>query len=332
MSRNGVDYETVKQTAIKLLSQGTAPSVQKIREVLGTGSNTTIAEHLKVWRNEYAKKTIHHLPANMPKELISVFEVLWQTAIEQAGQQLTSIKEELTTQQENLRTEKQSYEKINEELRASCDSALKSVEEKNLRIQTLQMELAVAHEKLKQQSEETLGLKNRLENQLNRAYAEKNQEIEKSEKLQMEITRLNQHISAQIEKHQHQLNEARTRQEASEQRWLMLIDRARSETHTQRKQSEIALNKQAVQIEKLQSAVLNLQQKQSAQQTLLAEKEARITGLSEQHQHLQLKHQEAITTLAVLQERHENIIRTQTRKNTETSKNKNSINLTIEGQ
>jgi len=34
--------------------------VQKVREVLGTGSNTTITEHLKKWREEYAKK-IHLL-------------------------------------------------------------------------------------------------------------------------------------------------------------------------------------------------------------------------------------------------------------------------------
>ena len=92
MARVGVDYETIKQTAVKLLSQGLAPSVQKIREVLGTGSNTTIAEHLKVWRDEYAKKTIHHLPASMPKELISAFEILWQTAMEQAQNQLAEYK------------------------------------------------------------------------------------------------------------------------------------------------------------------------------------------------------------------------------------------------
>ncbi len=66
MARIGVDYETIRHAAVKLLSQGTAPSVQKIREELGTGSNTTIAEHLKVWRDEYAKKTIHHLPTNRP--------------------------------------------------------------------------------------------------------------------------------------------------------------------------------------------------------------------------------------------------------------------------
>jgi hypothetical protein len=92
MSRPGIDYEAVKQTAVKLLSRGIAPSVQKIREELGTGSNTTIAEHLKFWRGEYAKKTIHHLPANMPKELISTFDVLWQTAMEHAQNQLTEYK------------------------------------------------------------------------------------------------------------------------------------------------------------------------------------------------------------------------------------------------
>jgi hypothetical protein len=92
MARVGVDYETVKQTAVKLLSQGSAPSVQKIREVLGTGSNTTIAEHLKIWRDKFAKKTVHHLATNMPKELIFTFEVLWQTAMEHAQNQLAEYK------------------------------------------------------------------------------------------------------------------------------------------------------------------------------------------------------------------------------------------------
>jgi hypothetical protein len=51
MAKLGVDYETIKQAAVKLLSQRLAPSVQKIREVLGTGSNTTIPErHRQVVR------------------------------------------------------------------------------------------------------------------------------------------------------------------------------------------------------------------------------------------------------------------------------------------
>ena len=111
MARLGVDYETIKQAAVKLLSQGIAPSVQKIREVLGTGSNTTIAEHLKVWRDEYAKKTIHHLPANMPKELISAFEVLWQTAMEQAQNQLAEYKKAFENEREAILQKERDAEK-----------------------------------------------------------------------------------------------------------------------------------------------------------------------------------------------------------------------------
>lgn len=102
MARIGIQYTDVKQTAVQLLSQGIAPSVQKIRDKLGTGSNTTIAEHLNTWREEYATKEIHHLPTNLPPELISATEVLWQVAMEQATDQLTAIKKELTEQQTEL--------------------------------------------------------------------------------------------------------------------------------------------------------------------------------------------------------------------------------------
>ncbi|HEV2524259.1 MAG TPA: DNA-binding protein, partial [Gammaproteobacteria bacterium] len=119
MSRPGVHYETIKQTAVKLLSQGVAPSVQKIREVLGTGSNSTIAEHLKIWREEYASKTIHHLPSSMPKELISAVEVLWHAAMEQASNHLSAIKINLNEQQEKVRLDKVAQEQTITHLQTS---------------------------------------------------------------------------------------------------------------------------------------------------------------------------------------------------------------------
>ena len=54
MARVGVDYETIKQTAVKLLSQGLAPSVQKIRE--GWAGSNNDCRTSKVWRDEIAKK------------------------------------------------------------------------------------------------------------------------------------------------------------------------------------------------------------------------------------------------------------------------------------
>lgn len=49
MARPGVEYEQIERVARKLLSQGQHPSVQKVRNELGTGSNSTIAKHLKTW-------------------------------------------------------------------------------------------------------------------------------------------------------------------------------------------------------------------------------------------------------------------------------------------
>ena len=303
MARVGVDYETIKHTAIKLLSQGHAPSVQKVREVLGTGSNTTIAEHLKTWREEHASKEIHHLPANMPKELISAIEVLWQTAMDQAVQQLASIKHALNEQQEKFRLEKAALEKSDDELKTRLFDALKTIDDKSNHIQTLQSEIAVVNEKLKYKSEELIGVEKQYESLLERAYHEKNSEILKSDNLQSEIARLQQQLSDEIKKHQSSLNEERALQEQSEIRFMKLIDQARTETIEQRKRYEAAAINQNKKIEGLQSSLSDLEQKQIFQKAALDEKNIRITELSNQHNQTQTKYHEAMTTIAVLQER-----------------------------
>lgn len=303
MARIGVNYETIKHTAVKLLSQGTAPSVQKIREVLGTGSNTTIAEHLKTWREEYANKEIHHLPANMPKELISTIEVLWQVAMEQATQQLSSIKHDLTEAQEKLRLDRVAMEKTESELRVKLAELQKSNDEKIAQIQKLQTELAVDDEKLKQQAVENQSIKNQYELRLQRAYDDKNIEIDNNQKLKSEIDQLKQKLNEQAEKYQALFNEERALQEESEKRWIKLIDEARTETKNQRKQFESTIDKQSKQINKLQSMLSELQHRQAAQQSVIAQKNDRITELSSQHNLAQEKYQEALTSIAVLQER-----------------------------
>jgi len=77
---------------------------------LGTGSKTTIAQYLKVWREDHKNKEIHHLPANMPKELIAAIEVLWQVAMEQAQKQLVVIKQDLDQRSEEMQQEKLTLE------------------------------------------------------------------------------------------------------------------------------------------------------------------------------------------------------------------------------
>ena len=259
MSRLGVDYETVKQTAVKLLSQGTTPSVQKIREVLGTGSNTTIAEHLKVWREDYAKKTIHHLPTNMPKELISAFEVLWQTAVEQAQSQLAAYKLTLEGEREASLQIQRDAEKTLVDIQQKLTSVSSQLEQALAEKQKLNLEIAITQDRLAKHEEAFALQKTQYEDRLQRVYAEKDQVLIQHRQLQSEIKLLQEKLSSQAQQHQHLLAQQHTLHEQSENRWLRLVDQAKQETKEAHKKLEHLREQSEEQIEKLKQVSFGFQ-------------------------------------------------------------------------
>lgn len=303
MARIGVNYEMIKQAAIQLLAQGIAPSVQKIRERLGTGSHTTIAQHLKVWREEYAHKTIHHLPSHLPKELISAIEVLWQTAMDQASQQLSAVKHNLMEEQEKLRLDRAGMEKTESEWRTRLADTQKTVDEKNAKVQALQIELTITQEKLNQKIEENQSIKSQYESQRQRTEDDKQIEIDKNQQLNRHVNQLKQQLSEQTEKYHNMRNEERTLQEDSEKRWIKLIDAARMEAKNQRKQFEKTIQKQSKKMDTYQTILSEWQHEQITQQSVIAQKNERITEISVQYNQMQEKYQNASATIAVLQER-----------------------------
>ncbi|MFZ1829488.1 MAG: DNA-binding protein [Candidatus Competibacteraceae bacterium] len=84
MARSGIRYEEVKNAAETLLSRGLSPTIQRVREVLGTGSNTTISDHLKHWQQRMAEAPRAILPPAMPPVVMTALEALWKTAVQQA--------------------------------------------------------------------------------------------------------------------------------------------------------------------------------------------------------------------------------------------------------
>lgn len=269
MARIGVDYETIKQTAVKLLSQGIAPSVQKIREELGTGSNTTIAEHLKVWRDEYAKKTIHHLPANMPKELISTFEVLWQTAMEQAQNQLAEYKKAFDSEHATILQKERDAEKVINDIKLKVEELSQQLNRQLSSNQKLSVDLAIANERLLKQDEALTNQKNQYENRFNRLYEEKENALQQNHSHQTEIKVLHEKLATQAEEHKRLLAQQLALQEQSEVRWVKLIDQARQETKDERKKSE---NVRHHLDEKLKKQEMNL----TALQKEIHEKDAQL--------------------------------------------------------
>ena len=84
MARSGIRYEDVKEAAETLLSRGLPPTIQRVREVLGTGSNTTISDHLKRWQQRMAESPRAILPPAVPETVMTALDIFWKTAVQQA--------------------------------------------------------------------------------------------------------------------------------------------------------------------------------------------------------------------------------------------------------
>lgn len=252
MARHGVSYETVKQTALKLLSQGEAPSVQRIRDSLGTGSNTTIAEHLKIWRENYAKQNVHTLPAQMPKEIIPAMESLWQVAVEQAREQLSTIKSDLEAERVTLQVEKVAVEQLTKGYQSQLEKLGHELQLQSDDNQKLHTELAVAHERLKHREDEIDLLKYQYETHKKVILNEKEQAEEGVRQLQKTIDELSVEKKRLAERRQTELECERQRQEQSEARWAKLVDEARQERLVQEKGFQKERKVMKEKIEKLQ--------------------------------------------------------------------------------
>jgi chromosome segregation ATPase len=95
MARPGIEFKAVERVARQLLSQGQHPSVQRVRDVLGTGSNTTIAKHLKAWQKAFSQSQSPTLPEAVPDDLMVPLDDFWNTAVARAESNYQKLKEEL---------------------------------------------------------------------------------------------------------------------------------------------------------------------------------------------------------------------------------------------
>ena len=84
MARSGIRYEEVSAAAETLLSRGLNPTIQRVREFLGTGSNTTISEHLKSWQQKLAAAPKAVLPPTIPETVTVALEAFWKLAVQHA--------------------------------------------------------------------------------------------------------------------------------------------------------------------------------------------------------------------------------------------------------
>ena len=99
MARAGVTYHDIAKAAEVIKTHGQEPTVDRVREHLGTGSKSTIAPLLKRWRSDNGEAAdVSGLPNDLIEVVKSLHERVQQMAdhrIEQARQEFETLKEEL---------------------------------------------------------------------------------------------------------------------------------------------------------------------------------------------------------------------------------------------
>lgn len=93
MARNGISYLEVAQAATELTGQGRHPTVEQVRLLLGTGSATTITNHLRQWKTQQEEISLLSSKENIPSELLTLVKGLWKRVIDQSQEKFATTEE-----------------------------------------------------------------------------------------------------------------------------------------------------------------------------------------------------------------------------------------------
>ena len=104
MARKGINESQVFQIAEELRDTGVDPTLQNVREKLGTGSFATISSHLKKWRELKIKES--PIP-EQPQSFLSATKQIWATAWREAENTFEEQKKALFIEKEQWANEKE---------------------------------------------------------------------------------------------------------------------------------------------------------------------------------------------------------------------------------
>lgn len=141
----------IRATAQQLVAEGTWPTVVNVRERLGTGSNTTINNELRAWRQWFlARVSSSTRRPDWPGVLGDAMDTLWQTACEQAERQLDTLRQEVSAELDALRGEFARQEAA----LLDADAARQQAQAELARVQDALLAQQQAGERLAQQAAE----------------------------------------------------------------------------------------------------------------------------------------------------------------------------------
>ena len=161
-----ITTEQIHQTADKLAEQGIKPTQTNVREALGGGSFTTIAEALRTWRQE--QETVTQLQAVViPQDITDRTQTLtaqiWETAQQLANERLAKEREALAHKEALLIGENDEMQKVVATLESEQGELLAQLDQLNAQLATFKEALELNQIELASADQRADALKQRLD-------------------------------------------------------------------------------------------------------------------------------------------------------------------------
>ena len=235
MARSGIHYEDVKDAAETLMGRGLPPTIQRVRELLGTGSNTTISEHLKRWHRQMAEAPKAILPPTIPDVVMTALDPFCKIAMppanaafdEQRKVAMQTVSEAEQIRQAAIIEQRQAQAEANE-LRQHLDVMQINAHDLAERL-LVEQERRAAAEAAIQAAEQ------RVQTAIESVAQIRAETEARIAQLEAALLQLRLDKELQLAQAQQRLDGERQRGEANEARLMQLLDRDRAEHAAERK-------------------------------------------------------------------------------------------------
>lgn len=210
--RKGITQEQVNAAADALVAVGDKPTVEKIRQALGTGSPNTVTRMLDTWRGTLAQRLqeVIRLP-DVPPEVGQAFAEIWRLAVKYAEalarMALTEDQNALFAAQTDLTQERKLWEIALSEAQSNVADAAAKLAQADLQLRERQALI----EQLEAQRSDLLQQRDRLQQQCD-------QQSMELESLRAERAKAQEHLRVAEDRAHQQVDQARQELKASQQR------------------------------------------------------------------------------------------------------------------
>lgn len=198
MARLGVTYHDVANAAEHVFGQGKTPTIELVRQILRTGSTTTIANHLRKWRAEQEETAGSSKRSTLPDEMLGLMQGLWERLQHQADSRVEEKEGRHQQECDLLKQELEKYKTNNQRWQKLLDQWTREKED-----------LMAQHTTLKAVVEE---LKEEKINLIAQVSAKDQHIQEKNERID-ELHRLHAQTQANLEHYRESAHEQRLREQ-----------------------------------------------------------------------------------------------------------------------